>query len=474
MIKKEYPRVHYYDQDFVAIYNHSWAWVSDCWHKAKPSSGIKHAFYSYKGSNELNFHENCLASFFLVYYSKAYPVNLMLDNFYNFQESSGAIRGLYDVSTGKPSVSEKNPEGLSPPLLAWAEYNLYHKVGIKIRIRNIMPSLIAYHDWIESNFKDKNGLYTVPLEVVAEANSPRSNMKYPVDFNAQMAVNALYMSALADVLNDKELGFRYKQQYFSLKTRINSLMWNKDDKIYYDLNAKEKHVKVKTTAAFWPLMAEIPNEDRAAGLFEHLSNPDSFGTENPFPNLGVKEKHFDENGAGACGAVIPADTYMIIKGLEKYGRYEFAREVAIRHLYFILDTFHPDGEQKGTVWKAYKPLKEGEAVWKKDPDWNRPLDMAYTGLSTIGLMIENIVGLYISLPKKTVDWFVPIMELMGIESLPLKRNRIIIMSNNTNRGWEISMESEKLYYFTIHLLEEGKKKTLPIPSGKCSMLLNRL
>ena len=48
-----------------------------------------------------------------------------------------------------------------------------------------------------------------------------------------------------------------------------------------------------------------------------------------------------------------------------------------------------------------------------------------------------------------------------------------ILSNKSSRGWEIQMESEKLYYFTINILDQ-KKKTLPIPSGKCSMLIDKL
>jgi neutral trehalase len=54
---------------------------------------------------------------------------------------------------------------------------------------------------------------------------------------------------------------------------------------------------------------------------------------------------------------------------------------------------------------------------------------------------------------------------MGIENLSLKRNDITILSNKSNRGWEIRLESEKLYYFTINILGQ-KKKTLPIPFGK--------
>ena len=55
----------------------------------------------------------------------------------------------------------------------------------------------------------------------------------------------------------------------------------------------------------------------------------------------------------------------------------------------------------------------------------------------------------------------------------LKRNLITILSHKSTRGWEIQMESEKLYYFTINILDQ-KKKTLPIPSGKCSMLIDKL
>jgi neutral trehalase len=62
---------------------------------------------------------------------------------------------------------------------------------------------------------------------------------------------------------------------------------------------------------------------------------------------------------------------------------------------------------------------------------------------------------------------------MGVENLSLKNNMITILSNKSGRGWEIHMESEKLYYFTINVLGVIEK-TLPIPSGKCSILIDKL
>ena len=29
--KKDFPKIHFYDQDFVDIYNKTWSWVSSLW-----------------------------------------------------------------------------------------------------------------------------------------------------------------------------------------------------------------------------------------------------------------------------------------------------------------------------------------------------------------------------------------------------------------------------------------------------------
>ncbi|MFP4644017.1 MAG: MGH1-like glycoside hydrolase domain-containing protein, partial [Spirochaetales bacterium] len=220
-------------------------------------------------------------------------------------------------------------------------------------------------------------------------------------------------------------------------------------------------------------LAELPNEAKSEPLIAHVKNPETFGTENPFPTLAANEPEFDEQGAGYKGSVYPPFTFMVIKGLEKYGAFELARECSIRHLYYILDTLHPEGKEKGNVWEAYQPRKDGAAKWRGKQGYPRPNFLMYTALSSVSLMIENVVGLYISLPRKTVDWIIPTLEIMGIENLSLKRNLVTILSNKTSRGWEIRLESEKLYYFTIEILGR-KKKTLPIPSGKCSMLIEKL
>ena len=476
MNKRDFPKIHFYDQDFVDIYDKTWSWVQDFWKDPHTGAQSDDGYFVYQEENQspvIDQLESIFSSFFLVYSNRNFPAHQNLDYLYERREDSGAIRWKYNAADDSPVVTKENPEGIGLPLFAWAEYNLYHKSANKRRIKEVMPVLQKYMTWIENNFKRENGLYAVPAQAGTMFNSPRDKVAYPVDFNSAMAVGALYMAALGDILNEKDLNFQYKRLYFSLKTRINSLMWNADAGFYQDLNEKGEKLQHKTIAGFWPLLAEIPNEDKAEQLISHLTNPKTFGTEHPFPTLSADEKKFSQNGEGYRGSVFPAFNFMVIKGLEKYQRYDLAREASIRHLYYILDGMFPHGNEKGDLWEAYLPGKEGIAKLSGNPSFPRKRYVPFAGLSTIALMIENVIGLSISLPRKTVDWIIPNLEIMGIENLSLKRNMITILSNKSLRGWEIQMESEKLYYFTINILGQ-KKKTLPIPSGKCSMLIDKL
>ena len=477
MVKDFVPCVHFYDQDFVDMYDRTWVWIEENWkgNAVKPATSPQEGYLFTGEENRRSLFDSCLASLFLVYSNQKFDPCEMIDYFYSVQDEDGRISDCYDTLTNKPVTSEDNPLGLTLPLLPYVEYFFYHKIGNKKRLKDIVVHLEKYFTWLSNNFQRPNGLYSVPYSACCLGNIERYDACYTVDFNACLALAALYMSNIGDILNDKELSFRYKRVYFSLKTRINSMMWDSEKRFYFDLDENEKRItQNKHIGCYWTLLAEIPNYEYAEYLISQLKDPSEFGTDNPFPCLPVSNPNYFANGEGYRGGVVPFFTYMVIKGLVKYTSSIFARECAIRHMYFILDTLHPDGETVGEVWQAYKPSSEGPSICTDGSFTNRSRYLPMTGLITITLMIENIIGLEVSLPRKTVDWMMPSLEAMGIEHLSLKRNFVTILSNKNLRGWEIRLESEKLYYFTIEILDEKKKKTLPIPSGKCSMLIDKL
>ena len=458
------------------MYDRTWVWIEENWKENIKSSAPFPQGYLYTGDEKtISLFDCALSSLFLVYSNQHFDPCQQIDHFYALQGEDGCISARYSLQDGSPVVDEENPLGLTLPLLPYVEYCFYHKIGNKKRLKDVVGHLESYMNWIAANFQCENGLFKVPYSACELGNVRRHGAVYTIDFNACMAMAALYMSNIGDILNDKELSFRYKRVYFSLKTRINSMMWDSERQFYFDLDEKcERIVSNKHIGCYWTMLAEIPNFEYAEFLINQLKDPCEFGTDNPFPCIPVSNPDFSADGDGYRGGVVPFYTYIVIKGLVKYTTSIFARECAIRHMYFVLDTLHPDGETVGEVWEAYKPSSEGPSV-SADPSFhNRMRYLPMLGLVTITLMIENIIGLDISLPRKTVNWMMPSLEAMGIEKLSLKRNFITILSSKNLRGWEIRLESEKLYYFTIEILDENKKKTLPIPSGKCSMLIDKL
>ena len=117
MVKKDFPKVHFYDQDLVALYDETWILIRDFWKKGTSASGLHSRYFAHPDGNRINQFNACFATFFLVYSNRIYPVFPLLDNFYAKQEPSGAIRGEYGEKDGKPIRTKDNPKGVLPAAL---------------------------------------------------------------------------------------------------------------------------------------------------------------------------------------------------------------------------------------------------------------------------------------------------------------------------------------------------------------------
>lgn len=495
MIKNCVPKVHFYDQDFVDLYERIWIWIDEIWKVGNPLFPEGFCCFSEVGEStknkesevktekktkkakegvKLDLFDVEIASLFLCHSNSIYSPFSMLDFFYSKQDKeSFRIPPKYD--TGKKSAIIGDEKGLALPLLPYVEFVVFHQIGNKKRLREVAPVLKKYSKWIEKNYlNEKVGLFSVPEAVLRTPNLDRKKAKYTIDFNAIMALYYLYMSFIGDILNDKDLSFAFKRKYYILKGKINEKMWSIDDSFYYDLDEKEAHTGVKHLGSFWTLIAEIADDEKAALMIEELKDPLLFGSDNPFPTLPVSSPDFKEDGELWSGGVSSFMNYFVIKGLEKYGEFTYARECAIRHMYYILDTLNAGENVQGDTWEYYKANSEGPSLVTKGKTENRRRYIPSLGLIAISLCIENIIGLDISLPRKTISWTMPELEVIGIEGLLLKKNLISVLANKNQRGWEIRFESEKLYYFTLNVLEENMEKTLPIPSGKCSLFVDTM
>ena len=472
-MRSEYPILKYFDLELVSLYSKIWGNGEDQWRTVSSCDDKEMYIFHHPHSETIKQLEAIMPTFFLVYSNRKFVATQQLDYFYQRQEENGAIRSEYRLSDNQPVMARNNAYGVGAPLFPWAEYNIYHRLDGKKRLREIMPTLEKYYHWIEATFKKPNGLYLVPVSLTEMKNRPSVHAKYLLDFNIQMAIFCYYMGQIGSILNDKDVCFRYRKYYFSLKSRINSTMWDEASGFYYDLDAKGQRLDTMSIAAYWSLLAQIPNERRLELLIKKLNDPRFFGTQNPFPTLSVSDTHFSERGNGYRGSVFSPYTFMVIKGLEVYNRYADARTYALSHIYAIIETMRSEKDTLQGMCEAYRPQSRQPASWDSRRRFPRRGFINYIGLAGITLLVENIIGINISLPRKTVQFTVPSLELMGIENFLLKRNRISIQCEKTMRGWEVQLSSEKLYYFTVNI-KSFAKKTLPIPSGRCSIIVDKL
>lgn len=471
-----FPQIHYFDPDFVSMYEQTWARLETCWIPFKSDNKNKPSGYIDTGDDELHIIDVITSSFFLLYSNNdtLNPTHA-LDFFYRKQDEDGSIHSVYSKSTGEPISQRGNPDAIAPPFLLWAEYNYYNRTDNKRRLKEILPKIDNYLNWLAEKYKDNTGMFIVPQAATYTNNLPRQDAVYFLDFNAQMALAYHFMIKLATAGNFRNHVFKYTKAYYKLKAIINDNFWDSEDKFYYDLDEKKRFVKIKSINCFWTLLAQIPNNAQALALRDVLNDPEHFFSQNSFPTLAKSSPFFSPAGMGHKGSVFPFYTYMVIKGLTTYGFHEFARESAIRHIFSILANFYAAGDSSlGEFWEAYQPDDFQPARPSGKNHLIRKNFFPSIGVATISLIIENIIGFDICLPKKMVYWTIPHLEFMGIEGLQLKRNLISTILQQTIRGWEIRHSSEKLYYFSVDIIEKEIKKTLPIPSGKCSLLVDKL
>lgn len=45
MNKRDFPRIHFYDQDFVDIYDRTWAWIKEYWLSASGEKNTSESFF---------------------------------------------------------------------------------------------------------------------------------------------------------------------------------------------------------------------------------------------------------------------------------------------------------------------------------------------------------------------------------------------------------------------------------------------
>lgn len=323
------------------------------------------------------------------YHIDEFPIYRSLDNFYRLQDSDGFIGREY-FPDGIPFWKKQHPISFAPPLLSWAELELFKYNENMERLQKVYSHLMKFHQWINMNWKREDGLYFCDTLGCGMDNLPRWPKDWKnehrgidltedclnfregyewvlrdwvgsdsqswnrqggwIDTSSQVAFDALCLKKIAEILGKEEDATLYKQEHSEIAAAINEQCWNEEDSFYYDTGFG-KQIKRLHIAAFWTMIAEVVPESKIEAFILHLSDPNEFATRVTVPTLAKCEREYDPNGGYWLGGVWAPTNYMILCGLQKYKQHALAKKIAQNYYDATLQIFR----DTGTIWENLSP-----------------------------------------------------------------------------------------------------------------------
>jgi len=392
-----------------------------------PEPFFKKPFVDAAFSDNIFLWDTCFIVAFAKYHLDELPVYQALDNFYGRIEEDGFICREYRKD-GRPLWSKDHPVSINPPLLAFAETEIYGLKKDVARLQKAYPILKKNFEFHVNTYQGEDKLFWGDTLGMGMDNIPRfprgwttdkgNGMTHHelgeklgkmsgstgeerlnsfireyvntlqgvwndegrlVDFTAQMAMYALQLKFIANEIGATDDIQFYEDFHAEVKDALNSLCWNDEDAFYYDLGF-EKQIKRKHIGMYWTLLGELVPEKHMDRFLAHLTNPDEFYRKTPLPALSADDPDYKGWGDYWLGGVWAPTSYMVLKGLSANGKHDLAQILATKTYAAVAEVF----EATHTFWENYAPdlISYGMPAKKDFCGW--------TGLVPIAIYKEYI------------------------------------------------------------------------------------
>lgn len=251
---------------------------------------------------------------------------------------------------------------INPPVLAWCMWELYQiNKDADMLSRAYAPLKKYIHYIMETRDINKNHLFEWQTDELPELfgkestmdNSPRFDdgiILDSVDLSAFVANEAHYMSLIADQIDKHGEALYWDVVFERIKNAVNELLFDEDDKIYYDRAVVSNMLKkVKSSASFLPLFAGVCENRGAMALLKFLNTPERFNRKFGVPSLCADEEEYGSDFWR--GPVHIHHSYLIAKGLEKYEMHDKANELKAKSLDAVMKEY----ENCAVLYEYYCP-----------------------------------------------------------------------------------------------------------------------
>ncbi len=446
-----------YDEDplFVEMYWKTWQLGFKNFHTPAAGSGFVSPFIDAAYNQNIFLWDSCFMTMFCNYGHPLVPGIGTLDNFYAKQHADGEICREIVRATGKDFgpwtnsehkslfsrwgnlsgkgfsvkyVGREAPEpppcltldSMNHPLFAWAELESVRVTGDHSRLQMVYPPLVHYYRALQKYLRQGNGLYVTDWASMDNSprNTPVAGGGAGVDISAEMVLFASQLAEIAELLDKKGEAAAFRGEAAELARVINEKMWDPERKFYFDLAVDGKRTGVKTVAAYWTLLAGVATAEQADALAAELTNPRSFGRQHRVPTCPADQEGFKSTGGYWQGAVWAPINTMVIRGLERYGKGELARQIAREDLQAVARVF----KKTGTVWENYAPDSD------RPGDRAKPDFVGWTGIVPILYFFEYGIGLRPDAPNNRLVWVLASRQRCGCQRFRFNGHTVTLVA----------------------------------------------
>ena len=405
------------------------------------------------------------------YGARSFNFQGTLDNFYSHQYKDGYICRDMEQDTCKERFTRYDPSATGPEVMAWSEWEYYKNFGDTERLRKVFPCLMAYHEWMQANHTWPDGTYWSSGLGCGMDNLPRVQPGYDAaTSHGHMIWNDACMQALLDcrvliemakVLGREADAAGLVAERDHLMNVVNERLWDEKTAFYYDVWKDGNFNNVKHLGAYWALLAEAVPENRADAFIAHLTNENEFATPCMLPALSKDHPAFQADGGYWCGGVWAPTSYMTLRGLDLYGRYDLSHRIGLNYLTNVVSVFN----DTGTVYENYAPMPDANGKPRQGSVSHADF-VGWTGVVPISVLFEYVFGIKPDAQSNVIRWYIDLTDQFGVENYPFGKDATLSLQcaarESTASEPQVEIRSDKPVTVQIFWNGASQSKTITV------------
>jgi len=230
----------------------------------------------------------------------------------------------WQTKTGHVPNVEWFLEGETPPLFAWAAWQIYEMDGERAFLEELFPRLEMHYAFVRRAYDlDRDNLHTGGFMGMDNIPRPGYPDEEEADLSGWAAFFARDMARIADEIGQPDRADFYRVEYEQIVTQINAKLWDETTGFYYDRNVRGFLLE-KSYAGLIPFITGVPDTAQSARIIEHLTSPAEFWTPYGIRSLSadsaIYEPGYSESGwknSNWRGPIWLPINYLLVQRLEE-------------------------------------------------------------------------------------------------------------------------------------------------------------